>query len=192
MGTRLFVQQLVRVNIKGSINANVLAHCVTKSTNCAILMSRNNRKSRTWRQLDTTDWTFECPMISMKYPTKFKFLLKYIYLLFPKYLQQGTKKCISYVLVSIGHIPNRCVLRITLQCYSKQSHLIEVYIFGTATVCATAGWRYKVAFTHNDVIKWKYFPRYWPLCGEFTGHRWIPLTKASDAEIWCFLWSAPE
>ena len=24
-----------------------------------------------------------------------------------------------------------------------------------------------------------------PLCGEFTGHRWIPLTKASDAELWC-------
>ena len=31
-----------------------------------------------------------------------------------------------------------------------------------------------------------------PLCGEFTGHRWIPLTKASDVELWCFLWSAPE
>ena len=30
-----------------------------------------------------------------------------------------------------------------------------------------------------------------PLCGDFTGHRWIPLTKASDAELWCFLWSAP-
>ena len=27
-----------------------------------------------------------------------------------------------------------------------------------------------------------------PLCGEFTGHRWIPLTKAIDAELWCFLW----
>ena len=25
-----------------------------------------------------------------------------------------------------------------------------------------------------------------PLCGEFTGHRWIPLTKASDAEFWYF------
>ena len=24
------------------------------------------------------------------------------------------------------------------------------------------------------------------LCGEFTGHRWIPRTKASDAELWCF------
>ena len=30
------------------------------------------------------------------------------------------------------------------------------------------------------------------LCGEFTGPRWIPRTKASDAELWCFLWSAPE
>ena len=26
-----------------------------------------------------------------------------------------------------------------------------------------------------------------PLCGEFTGHWWIPLTKASDAELWRFL-----
>ena len=31
-----------------------------------------------------------------------------------------------------------------------------------------------------------------PLCGEFTGHRWIPNTKASDAGLWCFLWSASE
>ena len=23
-----------------------------------------------------------------------------------------------------------------------------------------------------------------PLCGEFTGQRWIPHTKASDAELW--------
>ena len=26
-----------------------------------------------------------------------------------------------------------------------------------------------------------------PLCGEFTGHRWIHLSKASDAEHWCFI-----
>ena len=31
------------------------------------------------------------------------------------------------------------------------------------------------------------------LCvGESTGHRWIPLTKASDAELCYFLWSTPE
>ena len=29
-------------------------------------------------------------------------------------------------------------------------------------------------------------------CGEFNGHRWIPHTKARDAELWCFLCSAPE
>ena len=31
-----------------------------------------------------------------------------------------------------------------------------------------------------------------PLCGEFTDHRWIPLTKASDTGLGCFLWSTPE
>ena len=40
--------------------------------------------------------------------------------------------------------------------------------------------------------QWKHFSRYWPFGGEFTGPRWIPLTKTSDAELWCFLWSAPE
>ena len=31
-----------------------------------------------------------------------------------------------------------------------------------------------------------------PLCGEFAGHRWVPLTKASDAELEYFPWSAPK
>ena len=30
-----------------------------------------------------------------------------------------------------------------------------------------------------------------PFCGEVTGHQWIPLPEASDAELLCFLWSAP-
>ena len=30
------------------------------------------------------------------------------------------------------------------------------------------------------------------LCGEFNSHRWISCTKASDVELWCFLWSGPE
>ena len=29
------------------------------------------------------------------------------------------------------------------------------------------------------------------LCREFTSHWWIPPLKASDAELWWFLWSAP-
>ena len=42
---------------------------------------------------------------------------------------------------------------------------------------------------HDDVIKWKHFPRYWPFVRGI--HR-SPDTKASDAELWCFLWSEPE
>ena len=45
---------------------------------------------------------------------------------------------------------------------------------------------------HEDVIKWKHFPYYWPFV---LGIHQSPVnsrTKASDAELWCFLWSAPE
>ena len=45
---------------------------------------------------------------------------------------------------------------------------------------------------HDDVIKWKKIRVTGHLCGEITVDRWIPLTKASDAELWCFLWPAPE
>ena len=43
---------------------------------------------------------------------------------------------------------------------------------------------------HNS-IKWMHSRVTGPLCRKFTGHRWIPLTKASDAELWYFLWSMP-
>ena len=42
---------------------------------------------------------------------------------------------------------------------------------------------------HDDVIKWKYFPRYWPFVRGIHRHRWIPLTKASDAELWFFTYA---
>ena len=36
------------------------------------------------------------------------------------------------------------------------------------------------------------FPVIGLLWWESTGHRWIPLTKTSNAELCCFLWSSPE
>ena len=39
---------------------------------------------------------------------------------------------------------------------------------------------------HDDVIKWKHFPRCWPFVWGIHRSRWIPRTKASDAELWCF------
>ena len=47
-------------------------------------------------------------------------------------------------------------------------------------------------YAYDDDIKWKIFRVTGPLYGEFTGHRWIPLTKASAAGLWCFLWSASD
>ena len=39
---------------------------------------------------------------------------------------------------------------------------------------------------HDGVNKWKHFRVAGHLCGECTGHRWIPHTKASEAELWYF------
>ena len=36
---------------------------------------------------------------------------------------------------------------------------------------------------HDDVIKWKHFPRNWPFVRGIHRSRWIPHTKASDAEL---------
>ena len=44
---------------------------------------------------------------------------------------------------------------------------------------------------HDDVIKWKHFPRYWPFVRGSHRSRWIPRTKASDAELWCFFYLRP-
>ena len=45
---------------------------------------------------------------------------------------------------------------------------------------------------HYDVIKWRHFPCYWPFVRGIHRSRRIPRTKASDADLWCFLWSTPE
>ena len=45
---------------------------------------------------------------------------------------------------------------------------------------------------HDDVIKWRHFPRYWPFVRGIHRFPVNSLTKASDAELWRFLWSAPE
>ena len=48
--------------------------------------------------------------------------------------------------------------------------------------CATAWWRHQMeTFSALPVSWWE----------ESTSQRWIPLKKASDTELWCFLWSAP-
>ena len=51
---------------------------------------------------------------------------------------------------------------------------------------------YLISPVHDDVIKWKHFSRYWPFVRGIHRSLWIPRTKASDAELWCFLWPGPD
>ena len=82
-------------------------------------------------------------------------------------------------------------------------HLLYFHLKHLCTNISVAGWICRICRIlyihvlpicsyHDDVINWKHFHVTGHLCREFTGPRWIPRTKASDEELWCFLWSAPE
>ena len=45
---------------------------------------------------------------------------------------------------------------------------------------------------HDNVIKRKHFPRYWTFARGIQRSPWNPRTKASDAEVLCFLWCEPK
>ena len=45
---------------------------------------------------------------------------------------------------------------------------------------------------HDDVIKWKHFPRYRPFVRGIHRSPVNSRTKACNAELWCFLWSSTE
>ena len=47
-------------------------------------------------------------------------------------------------------------------------------------------WYLHLLIIHDDVIKWKHFPRNWPFVRGIHRSRWIPHTKASDAELLMF------
>ena len=72
--------------------------------------------------------------------------------------------------------PRTILLMVILNTTWKYDFIIQVFSRTRQAVCSnrTSSW-------------WRVTG---PLCGEFTGHRWIPLTKASDVELCCFLWSA--
>ena len=88
-------------------------------------------------------------------------------------------------------------------CYSMSSYKmqttinLDTYRIGDKPLYkrnqVTGHFKSKVnSITNDNVIKGNIFRVIGLLCGEFTGHRWISITKASDAELLCFLWSAPK
>ena len=96
---------------------------------------------------------------------------------------------LHYFLSSIAYCKTRCCAKLVLQivftliyCFDREFRYNTVLIFRNP--------RYRIvmmASSNGNILRVTGH-----LCGEFTGDRWIPRTKASDAELWCFLWSASE
>ena len=113
-----------------------------------------------------------------------------------------------------GLVPVRCqgITRVTLTdcqkgllgtiCHKKLIKIQSAILFRPQCVYYTMGnithiiigyshsiwrtqcyWIHISAHDHKDIIKWPFVRGI---------HWWIPLTKASDAELWCFLWSVLE
>ena len=72
------------------------------------------------------------------------------------------------------------------RCWLIVGNCLDIYQHKIARQCV--GRAFNMMTSSNENI----FRVTGHLCGEFTGPRWIPHTKASDAELWCLLWSAPE
>ena len=51
---------------------------------------------------------------------------------------------------------------------------------------------YHLSLCHDDVIKCRHFLHCWPFVKRIHWSPVVLLTKNSDVERWCFLWSAPE
>ena len=70
-----------------------------------------------------------------------------------------------------------------MACITCEFPIIIIPIAPIISIFIRGPYRYR----HDDVIKWKHFPRYWPFVRGIHRSRWIPRTKASNAEPWCFL-----
>ena len=82
-----------------------------------------------------------------------------------------------------------CIIRTVCRVVIVVMHVIYlVYRYAT-----NSSWLYHLTFetvviapddSHDGIIKWKHFHVTGTLCGQFTDHRRIPLTKASDADFY--------
>ena len=92
---------------------------------------------------------------------------------------------IEYKLYALSgdHIP----IRLMMWIHSKQGKL---HINREQAKYGVGGVSYLVI--HDDVIKWKHFPRYWPFVRGIHRSPVNSQHKSQWRELWCFLWSASE
>ena len=87
-------------------------------------------------------------------------------------------------------------VRASVEVYRKCIWWLKAILF--FTIYNKMGFYYEILTYHplTGFSRWRHlmgtFAALLDICaGNFTGHRWIPFTKANDVGLWCFLWSAP-
>ena len=83
----------------------------------------------------------------------------------------------------LGQNTTNCIMRIR-----KKADHVMVAMF-IATITWTPSLQILIMMTSSNG---NIFHITGLFCGEFTGDQWIPRSKASNVELWCFLWSASE
>ena len=74
----------------------------------------------------------------------------------------------------------------------KQYCLCEKYWTRLSSTSTTMRTYARIGIDHDEVIKWKHFPRYWSIVRGIHRSLVNSHTKGSDAELRCFLWSVLE
>ena len=97
--------------------------------------------------------------------------------------------CIAVGLIILTHLWHLNIEIIYLLCRCRKMKIFIILFHISRESSLTYCWN---TFEHDDVIKWKHIPRNWPFVRGIHRSRWILHTKASDAELWCFLLSASE
>ena len=91
-------------------------------------------------------------------------------------------------LLGLRHLGNIMTWKRFLPYYAtgRFSHYNDVIMSAMASEITSLTIVYSTVYSGADQRNIK-APRHWPLCGDFTGGRWIPVQKASNAEnvsIW--------
>ena len=83
------------------------------------------------------------------------------------------------------------------RCMTSPHCILQVYKHDTDQTLHLHGGAIPMMMWSNEIpmMMWSnenIFRIIGPFWGESTSDWWIPLTKANDTELWCFLWSVPD
>ena len=108
-------------------------------------------------------------------------------LILPKRLRYKSKALVSTLSWSIN-AADTSWQNILYSVNSEIGYGVIINKNGVHLICSLQQTVYDIMTSSNRNI----FRVIGPLCDEITGNQWILRTKASDVELRCFIWSAPE